>query len=301
MLEKGREVYTEVCFACHGDDGRGAPSAGSATAPRSARRWPPRRACSAPSTTSIKALLHGLTGPVNGTTYTDVMIPMGADRRVGRRDRLVHPQRVRQPRGDDHRGGRRARSRRHRDAQDAVDVAELVASLPQIAVDRLEGHREPQPATACDALTIQPWSSGQPQQAGMWLQVELPQPITSRWQFESPAALVEAEPAAPGAPTRIGGGRGGPAPPPAFPRTSRCRCRWTARPGAPVAKGQGTGASDGSLRAVRAKFVRITPDRQRRRRAVDAAAASGAGSAGECGDGCVEAIITHGDFVATGQ
>ena len=25
----------------------------------------------------IKTLLHGLTGPVNGTTYTEVMVPMG--------------------------------------------------------------------------------------------------------------------------------------------------------------------------------------------------------------------------------
>ena len=39
----------------------------------------------------------------------------------------------------------------------------------------------------------------------MWLQVELPQPLTvTELQFESAPAVVEAEPAAPGAPTRTG-------------------------------------------------------------------------------------------------
>ena len=73
-LDKGREIYTQVCFACHGDDGRGTTSPGiGSLAPSLA---------SSPRVLGhqeyvIKALLHGLTGPMNGVTYPDVMVPMG--------------------------------------------------------------------------------------------------------------------------------------------------------------------------------------------------------------------------------
>ena len=56
---------------------RRAGAGGSASERCARRRSPRRRACSGIRTTSIKALLHGLTGPVNGATYTEVMIPMG--------------------------------------------------------------------------------------------------------------------------------------------------------------------------------------------------------------------------------
>ena len=107
-----------------------------------------------------------------------------------------------------------------------------------------------------------PWSSGEAQKPGMWLQIELPQPATSPGvTFESPAALVDTTPAVPGAPTRtgIGGGRGGPAPQPAFPRgyevvLSMDGTTWSN----PVAQGQGKGVvNEIAFTPSRAKFVRI--------------------------------------------
>ena len=51
-LERGGAIYTELCFSCHGDDGRGTPTPG---ARRRARRWrrrsPDRRASTATATT----------------------------------------------------------------------------------------------------------------------------------------------------------------------------------------------------------------------------------------------------------
>ena len=57
MMDKGKEIYNELCFACHGDDGRGTP----APRPRHARRrrWPLRRACSATATTSSRRSCTG--------------------------------------------------------------------------------------------------------------------------------------------------------------------------------------------------------------------------------------------------
>ena len=44
----------------------------------------------------IKVLLGGLTGPLDGKTYRDVMVPMGGERRVGRGDRVVRSHQLRQ-------------------------------------------------------------------------------------------------------------------------------------------------------------------------------------------------------------
>ena len=50
-LDKGKEIYTQLCFACHGDDGRGAPVPGAARHDDGAGAGRRRRACSAIATT----------------------------------------------------------------------------------------------------------------------------------------------------------------------------------------------------------------------------------------------------------
>jgi hypothetical protein len=165
-------------------------------------------------------------------------------------------------------------------------VADLEASLPrQIATDAswkwTASHNS---STAYYAPGIQPWSSGVPQTAGMWLQVELPQAMTvSELQFESSVVPVVTEPIIPGQPPRTvvpGGGRGGrggargggagadAAPAPAAPgveavgyprgyqvQTSMDGTTWSA----PVAQGQASGASTRvTFAPVQAKFVRLT-------------------------------------------
>ena len=103
----------------------------------------------------------------------------------------------------------------------------------------------------------------------MWLQVELPQPLTiTEVQFESAPATVEAEPAAPGAPTRTGtpgqrGAAGAPAPPTppvGYPRAFDVQVSMDGTTWGPaVATGKGTGTSTSvTFAPVRAKFVRIT-------------------------------------------
>ena len=74
VILKGRETFTQVCATCHGGDGRGISIGGN---PMPA---PPlvnsKRAGNRAALISI--LLHGLSGPINGKTYPDVMAPLGA-------------------------------------------------------------------------------------------------------------------------------------------------------------------------------------------------------------------------------
>ena len=134
---------------------------------------------------------------------------------------------------------------------------------------RLEADRQPQSGDRVGRVAIQPWTPGAPQAPGMWLQVELPQPLTvTEMQFES-------------APRRRGGraGGGGRADPHGNPggtwrarsgtgaATARRLSPRVRRPGVDgrhelgtaVAKGQGTGSSTSvTFAPVRAKFVNIT-------------------------------------------
>ena len=76
VLIRGEAIYKELCFACHGDDGKGAPMGG---APPGTTLAPPfagsKRVLGRPEYV-ISVVLCGLEGPVDGKNYTALMIPM---------------------------------------------------------------------------------------------------------------------------------------------------------------------------------------------------------------------------------
>ena len=86
-LDKGQEIYTQVCFACHGDDGRGAKVPG---AQNEALLGPPL--ASSPRVLGhqdyvVKTVLYGLTGPLDGKTVSRRHDWHGTEfRRMGCRD-----------------------------------------------------------------------------------------------------------------------------------------------------------------------------------------------------------------------
>ena len=292
VLDKGREVYTQVCFACHGEDGNGGRVPGSENAPLIGPPLAGSPRVTGPSDYVVKVLLHGVTGPLDGITYPDAMISMGVQtdewiaaigsyvrNAFGNRAALIAPADV-------------ARIRAATASRKTPWTStELVASLPRVALPegwKLTASHNPQ--TAADATTLTRWSSGEAQKPGMWLQIDLPQTATvAGVSFESPAALVDTTPAVPGAPPRtgLGGGRGGPAPQPAFPRgyeviLSADGTTWTD----PVAQGQGKGVvNEITFAPARAKFVRIkqtgaaenAPWTIRRLRLLEAPASAGTG------------------------
>ena len=72
---KGHQIFQQLCAACHGRDGKGITTGGSKQMPAPPLIGSAR--ITGDSETLIKILLHGLTGPVDGETYPDVMPPMG--------------------------------------------------------------------------------------------------------------------------------------------------------------------------------------------------------------------------------
>ena len=266
QIQKGGTIYSELCFECHGSDGRGAPLAG---APAGTTMAPPL--AGSPRVQGhrdyvIKALLNGLTGPLAGKSYTQVMIPLGAQNdewiaavasyvrnTFGNTGTFVSPADV-------------ARVRAASATRTSVwTQPELEASLPVLL--------QPQPtwkltasdnaAGAAGALTTFAWSSIAPQKAGMWFQLELPEPaIITELQLDAAAGGR----AGGGAATRplppVGAAPAAPPPPrpvPGFPRQYQVQLSMDGSSwGAPVATGQGAPLTVVALPPTRARFVRMT-------------------------------------------
>ena len=262
-LERGGVIYTEVCYACHGSDGRGTPTPGGAAGSMLAPSLAGSARVNGHRDYAIKAVMHGLTGPVDGKGYPQVMVAMGSNKdqwiadvvsyirnSFGNTGTFASPEDVARVRTAT--AGRKT----------PWTVTELNASVPQLLVPAPawkvsashEGHPTPQAnaeggynytASASGALTFLGWTTGVPQQPGMWLQVELPAPVMlTEIQFTS---------------STVGGGRGT-ASVSTFPRAYQVQVSsdgtaWSQ----PVATGEGTpGAMTISFSPVSARFVRIT-------------------------------------------
>ena len=150
----------------------------------------------------IKTLLQGMDGPIDGKSYAaGVMAPMGTNKdewiaaiasyvrnAFGNVGTFVSPADVARVRAAT------------ADRKTFWKVDELVASLPA-PLDVLptwKASASHNPGTALGALNFASWSSGEPQQPGMWFQVELPEATTiTELQFNAAGG---------GFP---GGGRGG--------------------------------------------------------------------------------------------
>jgi mono/diheme cytochrome c family protein/glucose/arabinose dehydrogenase len=254
-MERGDAIYKELCFSCHGDDGRGTPV--PAIAAREGRLAPSLVAntrLTGHREYVIKTLLHGLTGPVEGQKYAgEVMVPMGGNRdewiaaiasyvrnNFGNAAPFISPADVARVRAAT--AGRTA----------PWTYDELMASLPAVLpVDATwKATASHNAATAAQAFNFATWTTTVPQQPAMWFRVELPRVETiTEIQFESSGGG--------------GGGRGAQPPPPGgfagFPRGYQVEVSSDGASWKTAAEGSGTGPSTViQFAPVSARFVRIT-------------------------------------------
>jgi len=211
LMQQGGQVYEALCFSCHAPDGRGQALAG---APAGVQMAPP--VAGSPRVQGhrdyvIKVLLKGLTGPIEGRTYTEVMIPMGDNsdawiagvatyirNSFGNAGGVVMPADVARVRAAT--AARRT----------AWTVADLEPTLPRMIEPQQWKLSASHNAVQAEAApTLRGWTSLQPQEAGMWLQVELPVATTvTEVQFDSTAVAGRGGGGANGGRAGAGGGRG---------------------------------------------------------------------------------------------
>lgn len=199
VLERGRGIYNEVCTTCHGADALGTPKPELATTMAPPLAGSPR--VTGHRDFIVKAVLYGVTGPIDTKRYTDVMFPMGMNddewiaavgsyvrNSFGNRGPFITAADVARVRAAT--AGRKT----------PWTVPELTASLPRpLLIEGWKTTASHNNETAADGLSLTAWSSGGVQQAGMWYQVELPAAQTvTEVQFDSPAAAARGAAVAPG-------------------------------------------------------------------------------------------------------
>jgi len=72
QLKEGETVYKTLCFSCHGDDGRGITMAGAAEGVMMAPALAGSPRVQGHRDYVINTLLHGMTGPIAGQTFSQV-------------------------------------------------------------------------------------------------------------------------------------------------------------------------------------------------------------------------------------
>jgi len=249
VMERGAAVFRESCASCHGAEGMGTRAPGGGLIAPAIAGSP--RVTGHPDYVT-KVLLHGLTGPIEGTTYAgQIMVSQGqqpdqwiADVASYVRNAFtnaasfVTPQQVAAVRAA------------NRSRTTAWTYPELAASVPvllhqQASWKATASHESDR---AVRAFGTAGWSTMAPQQPGMWFQFELPEPITlAEMRFVSNPS---GPPAQQGAPRPMPYARGWEV------RVSMDGATWSEA----VAQGQGTGAPTAIVlnRPARARFVRIT-------------------------------------------
>jgi mono/diheme cytochrome c family protein len=185
-LLAGDGIYRELCFSCHGTDGKGMRLGGQADGPLLAPPLAGSVRVTGHRDYVIKVLLHGLSGPIDGQVFNGgaVMVPMGANtdewiadvanfvrNAFGNSGRpLVTPAQVAEVR----------RTTRRNSPWTLATVAPTVPVVLTNSADwkLLASHNAAAVANALGGTPGGRWDSAEVQAPGMWFQIELPQPTT---------------------------------------------------------------------------------------------------------------------------
>jgi mono/diheme cytochrome c family protein len=254
--EAGMRSFAETCAACHGADGLGVPMTGAEPGAMMAPPLGGSPRVQGHRDYVINVLLHGITGPLAGRTYTNVMLPMGSQtdewiaavasyirNDFGNTGALVTPEDVARVRA--------ATANR----TTPWTEAELEAMLPRVLQtgENWRATASVNAERAAQALTTIGWSTaGAEDQTGAWFQIELPEAVNlTEVDFNTPG-LGRGGP---------GPGRGGPGGAPAPPQPRRYQVQlsmdgqtWSD----PVASGEMGLAVAAAFPAQQARFVRVT-------------------------------------------
>ncbi|HZV34458.1 MAG TPA: discoidin domain-containing protein [Verrucomicrobiae bacterium] len=181
VLERGELIYKQLCFTCHGPDGRGTPLAGAKPGTTMAPPLSGDKTANGYLDGVISVVLKGLNGPVEGKNYDAVMVPMESNddtwvasvisyirNNFGNHSTFITSNDV-------------ARVRAAiKDHTNTWTLDELRDSLPQPLTNRFQwkltaSHNPNALRFAIDGNIFSRWDSLARQTPGMWVQVELPE------------------------------------------------------------------------------------------------------------------------------
>ena len=245
VLVHGEAIYKELCFACHGPDGKGMPVDGKPGLIH-APPFAASKTVLGPRDGMIDVLLKGLTGPVNGKTYEALMVPMESNDDAWIAAVTSY---VRNSFGNHASMAGTADVARVRAAQkirtEPWTIEELNAALPQPLTNQRQwkvsaSHNPRNASQAIDGNPNTRFDTAASQVPGMWFQIELP--------GETLVASVELDAAKS---------------PRDYPRGYKVEASLDGQDwGQPIATGRGSvPITEITFEPVKAKFIRITQTR----------------------------------------
>lgn len=184
LLRRGENIYNELCFACHGPDGRGMPLAGAAAGVTMAPPLGGSKTVTGLSDQIIGVVLKGATGPVNGKKYDAQMVPMESNNDLwvaavtsfvrnnfGNNASLITTNDVARVRAE------------FKEHTQPWTLAELREAIPQYLTNRAKwkvsaSHASDRAVRAIDGNWATRYETGVEQVPGMWFQIELPEAAT---------------------------------------------------------------------------------------------------------------------------
>lgn len=184
LMTRGEAVYKELCFSCHGSDGKGMPLQGGKPGATMAPPLAGSKTVNASHEGIIRVVLKGLAGPVAGKTYDAQMVPMESNddgwiaavtsyvrNSFGNESSMIYPNEVARVRAE------------LKDRAEPWTIAELNTSLPHRLANRNQwkltaSHGSATAALAIDADLSTRYSTGTQEKPGMWFQIELPEETT---------------------------------------------------------------------------------------------------------------------------
>jgi len=253
IVARGEATYRELCFTCHGTDGKGAPMAGATDGTTLAPSLAGSARVIGHRDYVIRVLLNGLSGPLDGKRFggEGVMVPMGANsdewiadvasyvrNNFGNAAPMVTPEQV-------------AVVRKISTRKSTWTSSELEAVLPKLLTPqttwKMTASHNPDTAGNPIAATTR-WDTGAAQQPDMWFQIELPQ-VTAISEIQLDASVPGGTglPAGFGLAPAVPGTQGGraaapaPAPTPAAAPTTAAPPRAGGAPGGAGGPGRGVG------------------------------------------------------------
>jgi mono/diheme cytochrome c family protein len=179
-MEKGKVIYQQLCFSCHGSDGKGAPMPGQ-TGHKLAPSFVRNPRLMSDDDTAVLTLLHGLTGDSDGKKYEGLMVSMATNDDDWIADITTY---IRNSFGNKAEPTRASQVRKLRDKfksrKEPWTQAELEKIYPPVLANQklwklTASHGQSELKGCVDDNMSSRFTTGKIQSPGMWVQVELPE------------------------------------------------------------------------------------------------------------------------------
>ncbi|MEO1842678.1 MAG: discoidin domain-containing protein [Akkermansiaceae bacterium] len=182
-MEHGKVIFAQLCYTCHGADGKGTPvpdNPGQTLAPSMVKA----SRIIGSGNSLVRTILHGLTGPLDGKTYPGLMVPMNSQDDQWVADIATY---VRNSFGNKAspitKGFVAAIRKSSGNRTTPWTLKELEALDPPVLVNRkawklTASTNAGECKSAIDGNRKSRWSTNTPQRAGQWFQIELPKRST---------------------------------------------------------------------------------------------------------------------------